>query len=167
MEKYGDNVQDKIKEALVVDSVFTFAVASGIAVASKPTGYLWAVSLTNVSLVPIILLPLDKVQAVRSGTNPHYSQSASKIFAFDVGSGFYSYGTAGVNSGTSFVTAASTYILHYYGLTTWTTGSGASTEQFSDELNWILVETAVKLSEDIGSGQAYNFVRSLLQSQAT
>lgn len=165
-EKYGDKVRDKIREVLIQKSDFQFTVTDGIAISTKPAGFLWAESLMNVSLVPIILLPIDKVQAVRSGTNPHYTQSASKIFAFEVGNGIYSYGTAGVNSGNSFVTALSTYILTYYGLTTWTTSSGSSTEQFSDEYNWILIETAVKLSEDIGSGQAYNFVRSLLQSQA-
>jgi len=149
----------KLTEALVVKSDLQFTLTGSVSTAPKPTGFLRAESLTNATFAPIIFLDISKVQAVRSGNNPLYAQSSTRMYAFDIGASFIHYGT--------YVTSASTYILHYYGLTTWTSSSGASVEQFNDEMNWVLVETMVKMAEDIGSGQAYNYVRSLLSSQAT
>lgn len=152
--------------ALVVSiSNFSFTLASTVSTATKPSGYIDFIGLSNASDVPIFLIKDDFINDVREGSNLDFKQSATNMFVFDVGQQFVSYGTTGVNSGNSFLTTAATYKLIYYGISDFTLTDvlgNTTTETYNEQYHPLLIELAEAIFDEQGTVQINALATKLL-----
>ena len=157
--KFGDEKTGKECGALRVSTLTASFAASGANMAlAKPAGYLTFEYLSNVSNVQIVLLDNDLAPTVREGVNPHYIQSASNIFVFDVGETLIHYGS-------TYVTAVSTYNLSYLGITAFTLSDvlgNSTTETFNEQYHQHLLELAQAIFDEQGAQQLNALALSLL-----
>lgn len=134
---------------LVTNSALTFTTGS----ATLPTGYVFPVSLWDASGNIITILPFGMMNTVKS------LESATNKFVFESGT------TLVTISGSTYVSDVSTYVLRYYGITTFTTADvtgGATVESFRDRWIPVLLEIATKLALEQGTADAEAIARSFV-----
>lgn len=149
--KYGNDIEalsEEIISSVAQSSAITWTVSGGAGSAPKPTGYLRFISMQTAASVPMILLPQTLLTVVRSGSNPYYTQSATNILIFDLGTNFIYYGSS--------ITTASDYVLNYYGLTQYTVTdvtNGSTVEQFDDKWIPALLELGQAIASEMGTNE--------------
>ena len=146
------------RKSLVISGTITknttFQFASGSA--TKPTGFIKVERLTTSAALQITVLPTAMIQQTRdlnSATNP---------IVYDYGTVF-----AQETVDTSIIPNASTYILWYYGITTYTVSDvtgGSTTEQFNEQFHPIIIELSVAIANEMGNQQVNALAQKLLQA---
>jgi hypothetical protein len=159
---YGNTnkLSEEVNEQLVTTSAFQFILTGSVSVGAKPAGYLKFVSLMNASNVKINLLPIAYKDDVIQGVKSLFTQSAAKMFVFDIGSNLIHYGT--------YVTSLSTYQLSYYGLTLYAVSDvtgGATVESFTDKDVPKILELAQAIANEQGLQQVNALASKLIGGQ--
>lgn len=156
-----EGVSRELSDTLIIKTDFQFTLSGSVSTsANVPTGYIRRESLTDVNGDPIIVLDNSLILTIREGYLTTYDQSSTVRYAFEIGSQFVHYGT--------FVPSASTYVLHYYGLTTISISDilGASvTEQWHDDKLWILYEIASAFAEGLGMSDVLALAKKLITQE--
>lgn len=150
---YPDQRKSQVISGTITKNT-SFQFASGSA--TKPTGFIKTERLTTSAYLQITVLPTAMIQQTRalsSATNPIV----------------YDYGTVLAQdvADTAIIPNASTYILWYYGITTYTVSDvtgGSTTEQFNDQFHPIIIELAVALATEMGNQQVNALAQKLLQA---
>lgn len=122
-------------------------------VATKPTGYLEPVLLTDVSGAVITILPLTLLMAVKD------LESSTNRFVFETTT------TLEALTGTTNIPNASTYILRYYGLSNFALSDvtgGSTVETFNDIWQDLLVEIGSGIANEMGNTQVLAFAEKMV-----
>ncbi len=134
---------------LVTNSAFQFTTGS----ATLPTGYVFPVSLWDVNSAIITILPFGMMNTVKG------LESATNRFVFEAGTTLVTISTS------TYVPDAATYVLRYYGITTFTTTDvtgGATVESFRERWIPVLLEIAVKLATEQGTADVEAIARPFI-----
>lgn len=146
-----EQLSKEVAGNLVTNSAFQFASGS----ATLPTGYVFPVSLWDVSGNIITILPFGMMNTVKHGA----LESATNRFVFEAGTTLVTISTS------TYVTDASTYVLRYYGITTFTTTDvtgGSTVESFRERWIPVLLEIASKLALEQGTADAEAIARAFV-----
>jgi len=128
-------------------------------VATKPAGYLYPISLTDSSGAQIIILPSSYGPIVTSGSNPHFTESATNRFVFDEGNNLISV------SGNTYIPNGSNYKLKYFGLNTFTLSDvfgGTVTETFNPDYHGVILEIAAAIAMELGQQEILSLAKTLI-----
>lgn len=125
-----------IRGNVVLKTNLQFASGS----ADHPTGYVAAISLADTNAYNIPIIPATQVNILKG------LQSSTNRFVYEKGTTFFNDDT------TTYVANASTYVLKYYGITTFTLTNvlaGTATEEFAPEYEPLIVELASDIANDV------------------
>ena len=128
----------------------TLAFSSGVA--SKPTGFIKGIYLSDSSNVQITMNPAAMIWRLKD------LETATNRMVFDYGSNFSAL------TGSANIPNASTYILWYYGITTFAISDvtgGSTVEQFNDDWEPKIIQLAVAIANEQGQ-QAVNALAAQL-----
>ncbi len=123
-------------------------------VASKPSGFVDTILLTDVNNAPIAVVSANEIQYLLG------YESATLRFVIDMDTSFKTL------SGVTYVPDASSYILWYYGLTPWTLAQvldGTTNETYQEDVLYILIEIAEAMANEFGSVELNGLAARLLK----
>lgn len=141
-----------ISGAIVKKTDFTFA--SGVA--SKPTGFIEHIRLTNLAGTEVSVLPSSLIRQLKS------RESAANPIVFDYGTVFES------QNGSTYVADAATYILRYFGITNFTLSDilgGSTVETFNENFYPAIIELAQAIAAEQGTVQVNALAKKLIGAQ--
>lgn len=142
--------QEQLTKAINGNVVYKTDLTFSAGSASKPTGYVRPIYLTDASDRIIPVLPMTQVAPLIG------MQTTTERFVVEKGTTLFS------PSGTTYVADAATYKLAYYGITTWTLWThvlvaSPATEEYIDDYYYMLME----IGEAIAHGQGMTEVNSV------
>ena len=123
--------------------------------ASQPTGYVDPISLADTNGYNIPIIPVTQVNIMKG------LQSSTNRFVYEKGTTFFNDDT------TTYVANASTYVLKYYGITTFTLTNvlgGSTTEEFVPEYEQLILELAEHIANGVGHQEVATLAKKLVSA---
>ena len=139
-----------ISGTVIKKTDLTFTSAS----APKPTGFIQAIYLTDVSGDQITILPLSVFRELKD------RHSVSNRMVFDYGTVFEAPSTS-----TTIIPNAATYILRYYGISSFTLSDilgGTTVETFNENYYPIIIELAQAIASEQGTIEVNALAQKLI-----
>lgn len=149
-----DRLYPPQKKAIVVSgNVVKASLTFTTGVAPKPAGFISHILMTDSTGATIAVLPttlIDQTKDLETSTNR---------VVYDYGTNFTAL------TGTTNIPNASTYVLYYYGITTYAISDvtgGSTVESFNDQWHEIIIQLAEAMSREQGSQEVNALAEQLI-----
>lgn len=157
--RYSNEELTRLIGSTVIDTTGTMASGQ----LAKPSDYVDFISFAKSDDTPVTMLPTSMLQDVLSGLNPHFTESATNLFLFDIGQNLVAFDA-------SMATAA--VKLRYYALPVYVLTDIDNTttkESFDEKFHPLMIELGVAIANEQGQQEILALTQSLLgkQSQET